>query len=166
MRHQKQKLKRKQANDYRSRYHVGCCIWHSSTVPLRPELGVNRMCLWLRLSTLWVTDNSSAVANEFPLPRLAVHFVVRRSKLPSQFCRTTLPRGVASATQRSGFHSVENPAQAGLFCRLWTLPGSNRLPLPCHGSALPSELRARNAKFLYHILQPRIKKSPGSLRGS
>jgi hypothetical protein len=29
----------------------------------------------------------------------------------------------------------------------WTLPGSNRSPLPCHGSALPDELRAQTCAY-------------------
>ena len=33
----------------------------------------------------------------------------------------------------------------------WTLPGSNRLPLPCHGSALPDELWARLRTLFYII---------------
>src|SRR5690348_8712916 len=41
----------------------------------------------------------------------------------------------------------------------WTLPGSNRSPLPCHGSALPNELRAlatlglNGENFIYKSMQ-------------
>ena len=55
-----------------------------------------------------VRDIFSAVALKIPRPWLSIApasmCVVRRSKSPSRFCRTTLPRGFASAKHRSGFH--------------------------------------------------------------
>ncbi len=53
-------------------------------------------------------------------------------------------------------------APEGASCFLWTAPGSNRLPLPCHGSALPSELAALTdpnanyvtAKLALRLLSP------------
>lgn len=57
--------------------------------------------------------------------------------LSSQKVFATPPRGSASAEQRSGPHSAENPAQAGLFCRLWARQGSNLRPSVYKTDALP-----------------------------
>ncbi len=39
-------------------------------------------------------------------------------------------------------HRHKTPLERG-FVTMWTIPESNRSPLPCHGSALPNELMAR-----------------------
>ena len=41
--------------------------------------------------------------------------------------------------------SMEDEARRAPPCPQWTRSGSNRLPPPCHGGALPSELRARES---------------------
>ena len=57
---------------------------------------------------------------------------------------------------------LSNPARSKAVCsygpqikvppegyfNLWTIPDSNRLPLPCHGSALPIELMALNHQII------------------
>src|SRR3989344_7106491 len=49
---------------------------------------------------------------------------------------------------------------------IWTLPGSNRSPLPCHGSALPKELRPPDRKkrnlllvWIYDIGMTRLERA-------
>ena len=45
---------------------------------------------------------------------------------------------------------IKNPQMVGIMLQeggnvsMWTMPDSNRPPLPCHGSALPNELMAQS----------------------
>ena len=86
----------------------------------KAEPAVRRVLLFV------VTNNSLAVAREFSLPRLAVRPASRTSLRPPQ-CK--MPASVQALL------SFVDPR------------GYDPLPPPCHGGALPSELRARVSHY-------------------
>jgi hypothetical protein len=74
-------------------------------------------------------------------PLRVVHAMVSESK------ETGFPLEPPKEPYKHGSNGKKKPVSL----RLWTIPESNRSPLPCHGSALPNELMAQACEQ-YQIL--------------
>ena len=120
-----------------------------------------------------VTNNFLAVAQKFSRPRLAISPCLARLApafdplAPRAYARSSIVHLSLSGCRESNpdltlpkrvyyHYTTPRTMLAPRTMRLasakrWTIPESNRLPFPCHGNALPSELMARRRTNLSYV---------------
>ena len=103
---------------------------------------------WLELMRTWILEANQAenLVKQENLPAMR-DFLVRFGSNPRLTSGTLSldwlkPFAYLADGRLGSVGSVARDADFSETAKLWTRPGSNRLPHPCHGCALPSELRA------------------------